>query len=430
MTDKEKSKNTDEKLARAFLANEVTPNAAEAFLAKPEKLEKAVETADIILDTNVLLLPYGAGTSSLKQVIDVYTRLCSQKRIYIPAQAAREFIRNRPKKIADLYNGLNTKVSTYNPPEKISYAILEGLDEVEEINDLLEKAKELKKDLNKKSASILKQIKKWEWDDPVSAAYKNTFSPDNFHELDIQKEKLFDELQHRYQLGIPPGYKDGSKDDSGIGDLLIWKSILEIGTKNKKDLIFVSGDEKADWQHSAGGVGYLPRHELIDEYRRHSGGRSLYIIALSKLLELFEAEQGSIEEIKKEEERILSSTTVSIHCPYCEHLNEALLGEDTGSSCHPICTSCEERFHVHRTRDGITTHRKYEKSLKKSASDTDDFITKSLETVPCPVCNIPHSVELGTRKGSTCWSLCNICEIRFPIHRGENGAVILGSLSI
>ena len=46
---------------------------------------------------------------------------------------------------------------------------------------------------------------------------------------------------------IPPGYKDAGKEDSGIGDLLIWHTILELGKVHKKSVIFVSGDEKPDW---------------------------------------------------------------------------------------------------------------------------------------------------------------------------------------
>ena len=42
------------------------------------------------------------------------------------------------------------------------------------------------------------------------------------------------------------------------------------------------------------------RHELIDEYRRASGG-SFHIITFSRLLEMFEASADAVAEIRKEE---------------------------------------------------------------------------------------------------------------------------------
>ena len=43
---------------------------------------------------------------------------------------------------------------------------------------------------------------------------------------------------------MPPGYKDGRKEDEGIGDFLIWKSLLKFGEEKKLDLAFVTGEEK------------------------------------------------------------------------------------------------------------------------------------------------------------------------------------------
>jgi hypothetical protein len=56
---------------------------------------------------------------------------------------------------------------------------------------------------------------------------------------DLRKEHVF-----RFANQIPPGYKDAGKADEGIGDYLIWETILEIGRTRKASVIFVTGGEK------------------------------------------------------------------------------------------------------------------------------------------------------------------------------------------
>jgi hypothetical protein len=53
-------------------------------------------------------------------------------------------------------------------------------------------------------------------------------------------------MQWRTDNQVPPGYKDASKDDKGIGDFLIWKSILDLGKKKNRDLVhrFFKTDHK------------------------------------------------------------------------------------------------------------------------------------------------------------------------------------------
>ena len=48
----------------------------------------------------------------------------------------------------------------------------------------------------------------------------------------IDRDEVLEEMTRRYKQAIPPGYKDASKPDGGIGDFLIWKTILNLGEKN------------------------------------------------------------------------------------------------------------------------------------------------------------------------------------------------------
>ncbi|MBK9687114.1 MAG: hypothetical protein IPO65_04925 [Saprospiraceae bacterium] len=88
------------------------------------------------------------------------------------------------------------------------------------------------------------------------------------------------------------------KIDKGIGDLLIWYTILEIGKKNNRDVVFVSGEEKTDWYHRSENQPLYSRFELVSEFFRESGGRSFNMTKLSTLMEILGADKESITEVK------------------------------------------------------------------------------------------------------------------------------------
>jgi hypothetical protein len=72
-----------------------------------------------------------------------------------------------------------------------------------------------------------------------------------------------------------------------------------MGKELKKPLVFVSGERKADWCKTAQGEMLFPCLELIDEYRRASGGQGFYLIQLSDLLAWFEAAPETIKDVKE-----------------------------------------------------------------------------------------------------------------------------------
>ncbi|MDA9523878.1 hypothetical protein XI06_27270 [Bradyrhizobium sp. CCBAU 11434] len=102
-------------------------------------------------------------------------------------------------------------------------------------------------------------------------------------------------------MRIPPGYKDGKKLQGGPGDLLIWKTILAEGKSRNKDCVFVSAEEKPDWWVRNSGA-FQPRVELIEEYRSTTGGRTVHIVTLSKLLEIFGVPEDAVKNVRKAEE--------------------------------------------------------------------------------------------------------------------------------
>lgn len=427
MSEKKNSDNPTqaEKIARAFLNRKTLPDAAQAFLWKAKGITEAIATADVVIDTNALLVLYGTGSNSLDEVSKIFKALSGAGRLYIPQQVAREFIKNRPQKIADLYQGMSDKVSKISVPEIISYPALNGIQEFLELNDSIKKIEELKRSIQKGNREILKRIKGWEWSDPVSEMYRAVFNSKSFVEPEFDEEVIFKELEERYELAIPPGYKDSNKPDYGIGDYLIWKTILHLGSKNSRDLIFVSGDEKADWQHSAGGAGFIPRFELLDEYRRASEGQTFYMIPLSKLLELLNAEGELVEEVKQEEKRVRQIEHVEVNCPHCEELNLVRLGENIGSSAVPVCSGCSKRFHVNRVAEGVNIRKPFE----RKNSEVESFIEIDMgdfDKLECPHC---YSLQDYTVSGPLTRHQCTACGNKSIIIKKVDGSVRMFPLS-
>jgi rRNA-processing protein FCF1/endogenous inhibitor of DNA gyrase (YacG/DUF329 family) len=400
---------------RVFLALDVLPEPAQAFSISTPPLSEAIKSAEIVLDTNALLIPYGAGASSLNEIVEIFKKLKIEQRIFLPSQVAREFVKNRPNKISELQQGLADKISSISIIDAPAYPILKGVAPYEKILEIIQQAKTLKKDILKENSKLMAEIRSWEWSDPVNTSYKGVFTAETIIDIPLDRQKILDELLRRQKLTIPPGYKDSTKDDLGVGDFLIWKTILHIGESKKCDLIFVSGDEKADWQHRTNSGGFLPRFELVDEYRRASGGKAFYIIQLSTLLELLSAKIELVQEIKQEETRLQEANTVSVECPHCTAVVNWRLEEHIGSSTSPHCSQCGELFHLHRTKEGVVVHKPNTRGVRN--------IEVQEEEVICPGCYHELDAELGTAHNSTTWCRCEFCDTSFPIHRMKNGGV-------
>ena len=405
-------------IRKAFKASSLLPLAAETFAAKSPPVEEVISSALVVLDTNTLLLPYGAGAESLEQITTVYKLLKSESRIYLPKQVAREFIKNRPNKICDLYKGLSDKVSKLSLCDTLSYPILEGISEYDKLNDLIKGLKQAKKEINNANELLRQRISKWETNDPVNTAYQEIFTSDIIIEPDFDEKQVLWDFLRRQELLVPPGYKDSNKDDFGIGDYLIWLTVLGLGSAHKRDIIFVSGEEKSDWQHRSDSSGLFPRYELLDEYRRASKGKSFYMCKLSSLLEFLLPESTSVDEIKSEENRIQESSHSMVACPFCGADVSCQLQEQIGASAKPYCPSCGSMFHVHRTRAGVVANKPNTRT-----------ISVETEVVECPKCFSAVKAELNLEPGSTLWCRCTDCEINFPVHRHSDGFIKVGRIS-
>lgn len=161
-----------------FIANKVYPNPKELFNIKNSSLEDINDDCIYILDTNSLLVPYSSGKESIEKIREVFERLISEQRLYIPAQVAREFVKIRPNKLTDLYSAIYNKISNL-PSVKIDrYPLLEDNEHYKNCMDIEATITDAFKDYRSKLNSLLSSINNWNWDDPVSDMYRSIFNSD------------------------------------------------------------------------------------------------------------------------------------------------------------------------------------------------------------------------------------------------------------
>jgi rRNA-processing protein FCF1 len=317
-----------------FILNQIYPDAKSIFQCGLKPLDEIKDDCFVVVDTNVLLVPYTVNPKSLEEIHNTYSRLIESKQLVIPGQVAREFAQNRATKVSDLYEALSKKRNNEQFTKLERYPLLESMSE---FKDVLELSSEIELSIKKyrdKLGVLLDKIKDWIWDDPISLIYRDLFSTDVVIDLqisDTEKEEIVKDLDYRYKHSIAPGYKDYSKDDKGIGDLLIWRTILKIAHEHKKNVIFISNDNKTDWWHQSGKQALYPRYELVDEFRRASDQQSFHIVTFSRFLELYGASKDVINDVRHKEKVNLNDsygTLINLFSNnYVRYLNSLSRGE-------------------------------------------------------------------------------------------------------
>lgn len=293
------------------------PDPSAIFTSVLRSVEDEVDSALVVLDTNALLVPYSTSKESLEQIERTYQSLIHQDRLFIPGHVAREFGKRRAENLKEVHQQISRIRDSVQTIQLGNYPLLESVDSYREAKELQAATNEKISEIRHKCNELIDYIEEWHWDDPVSEMYRDIFTDDIFVDPEFKNEEIADELKWRYEHKIPPGYKDSKKEDSGLGDLLIWYTILQLAEQHKNAVIFVSGDEKADWQHRSEGKAIFPRDELRIEFMGYAGEKSFHMVNFSHFMGLFGADEEVLREIREEE---IAKRN--------EHLNEDLDAED------------------------------------------------------------------------------------------------------
>lgn len=259
----------------------------------PPKIANLAADCVFVLDTNALLAPYKVGEGSFADIATIYSGLLENERLFVPARALREFLRNRNAPLVENYDHLYKLTSSLPILAELRCPMLEGLREydavVSAIDDIRKKVKPYKEAL----AALMEVVADWSWADSISTFYTRTFTSRVVIAPDLSNEQLLADLRSRFADKRPPGYKDQGKPDEGIGDVAIWHSVLALGSRTDRHVLLVTNEKKPDWVVKTQDQPLAARPELIAEFHRASG-KFFGVISFTRFLEVMGAKPETI----------------------------------------------------------------------------------------------------------------------------------------
>jgi hypothetical protein len=242
-----------------------------------DEYERLWTSGTVVLDTNSLLNLYRYSIAARNDFISALKSL--DTRLWMPHQAAEEFHRNRVGIIREQHN-IEGKIAT----------VLEGLAS-QASGQLSEYMKNAFLDVPKLQQGIASHIERMKLEvaelcrkgvaeygvtpqkDPVlieiARIYDGKLGSPYSSEQQAEIKKTADA---RFDLKIPPGYKDTGKGDSRqYGDYILWRQVIDYAAGSKKDVILVTDENKEDWWWKSSGETLGPRPELREEFHRETG---------------------------------------------------------------------------------------------------------------------------------------------------------------
>ena len=229
-------------------------------------IKKIWEDGIILFDTNVLLNLYRYSDSTQETLLELINKF--SKQIYLPHQAALEYNRNRYEVIAEqekAYKEFLEKKSLIQKDLQSSSKPPFLTSKVDnDLNVVFEKVISEVDDSIKKYCEYLKE-------DPIynkiSLLFKNKIT-DSY--ADDELKEIYKEGEERFKMKIPPGFEDEKNKDGNrkYGDLVLWKQVIDLAKKLKKDIILVTDERKLDWWWKIrDGRNMGARQELINEMK-------------------------------------------------------------------------------------------------------------------------------------------------------------------
>lgn len=204
----------------------------------------------VIPDANFLLAAYQWRSVTMKEVKNSLEKFHKAGRLKIPLHVIIEFTQNRPTIIQGKMNEIEMEINKLTTIKKLEsiVPILENSSPYSDTEKTRLKHEKSVKDLRKNLQSIKTELSKLFSSDPFFDFIKK-ISADCVYisedKIDIKQIKKT--AKERFEKKIPPGYKDGEKENGNAeGDYIIWHDILSL----KENVIFVSGDKKGDWVYT------------------------------------------------------------------------------------------------------------------------------------------------------------------------------------
>ena len=239
-----------------------------------------------VFDASVLLNIYRYTPATRDGFIDILGKISD--RLWIPHQAALEYQQNR-------LNEINRQLLAYDDIQKSLESnknnILTALKSfsrhpyivVSNFIDKIDSAfNEINEELNIQKGEhpnlLVKDNLRETITNLLEGKVGNAFSHDEL-------KKTYKEGKERYELNIPPGYKDQKKEGmKKFGDLILWFQIIDFAKSKQKPVILIIDDKKDDWWLKFNGKIISPHPELINEMFSKAGIK-FYMYQSSKFME-------------------------------------------------------------------------------------------------------------------------------------------------
>lgn len=264
-------------------------------LPSDEELNKALRSALVVVDTNVLLNLYRYNESTRNDLLQVLRQLSD--RLWVPHQALLEFWRNRLSVIASRGAGTDQALNALGKQQKATVDTIRlwaktVAVEAQYQGELLGKVSALYSELEREiraHAPSTQRVMVGAASEPVLRQLQDLLGGKAGRKpADAEWQAAVKEGNDRAARRVPPGYLDADKADSDLpegaaGDYLVWLQAKEEAARRDLDLVLITGDEKEDWwwRHRSEFLG--PRVELVAEFKARCG-QQLYMMRPIDLL--------------------------------------------------------------------------------------------------------------------------------------------------
>lgn len=241
--------------------------------------EDVIKDTLIVFDTNILLNFYYYDERNLKYLQKFLQDISSY--IWEPAHIKNEFENAREKKINEVIKQFKELGKFFKKEDKNVHDFLKEFKRNHMIDiDFFQKYKvdfnfdiqqryDTQKQYFEECVKRIGTYKNKKQDMLLKALNENIFSkvgePPKFN---INKC-----LGDYEKFGNYPGKEDSEKDNNKYGDFIIWIAMILKSKEVKKDIIFVTGDQKSDWCNENGSC-----HDfLLDKFKEETGKRFIFL---------------------------------------------------------------------------------------------------------------------------------------------------------
>lgn len=235
-----------------------------------KEYERIWKEALVVIDTNVILNFYRYSSDTRNEVWKILDKIKS--RLWIPYQVCIEYSRNKDIVIERVENSL-TKIETEISKQFHSSTIkLQEVDkkEISCKEKIIQAINNANEEIKKLIEEERRQQEHFSENDIVLNKMLELFDGQCGEMVEEDKlNKIKEEAKRREDKKIPPGYCDHNKEEN-FGDYYIFYDIMQKAKKEKRDIIFVTNDEKPDWYLCKDGKNKGGRPELLNEFYKNT----------------------------------------------------------------------------------------------------------------------------------------------------------------